>query len=210
MICDDHDLFRTAFTRLLEVDGRFSVIAQAGDREQLLFVLSNQARDIDVLLLDLKLGSSESMGDVELIHELLDIYPALRILVVSGYDEPEVINAAMTAGAFGFVTKGSPFEVLKNAVRHIHLGEKYLDPRIVNTVYNVDTVPAKVPWNDSLSKREQEILILICKGHRVSEIAVSLNLSIKTISTHKIRLMKKLKISNNVDLIKLGVNHRLC
>jgi DNA-binding NarL/FixJ family response regulator len=209
MICDDHDLIRTAFTRLLEVEGRFSVVAQAASREQLLITLPSQARDIDVLLLDLNLKTTDSQEGIDTIRELGRLYPNLPVLVVSGYDEPAIVKAALAAGAHGFVTKGSEFEVLKQAIRHIHLGDKFLDPRVVKAVVSFDASPSKPAWNAELSKREQEVFCLICKGQRVSDIALALNLSVKTISTHKIRLMEKLKVDNNADLIKIGLVHNI-
>ncbi len=209
MICDDHELIRTAVTRLLDGDGRFKVLAQVSSRAELFKALDAQSKDIDVLILDLNLGTqgaSDSIGD---IGELCKRYIGLRILVLSGHDDPETVRAAMTAGAFGFVTKGSPFDVLTQAVRHIHMGEHYLDPRKVLAVVNLDSALHAPAWDATLTQREHEVMRQLCKGQRVSDIARTLNLSIKTISTHKVRLMDKLDVTSNADLIKLGLRHSM-
>ncbi len=210
MICDDHELVRLAMVRLLEADGRFTVVAQVGTGDQLLKMLVTQARDIDVLLLDLNIHATGQTSSMELIGKLRHTYANLPVLVVSGYDGANTVKAVMQAGASGFVTKNSAFEVLQQAIRYVHLGEHFLDPRVVHTMFLQDTAPLQPAWNGQLTSREREVLKRLCAGERVSHIANALGLSIKTVSTHKFRLMAKLHIDNMADLIKLCLQHELC
>ena len=209
LVCDDQDLIRLALIRLLEFDGRFTVVAQAANHEQLLSTLVCQARDIDVVLLDLNLKNDDALDQFAWLRDLCQRIKGLRVLVLSSHDEPETVKAVMASGARGFVTKSSGFDVLQQAIRYVDMGDKFLDPHVVNAFMNFGASPTKPAWNAELTRREREVLQLLCDGHRVSDIAQMLNLSIKTISTHKIALMKKLTVSNNVDLIKLGLLHRV-
>jgi DNA-binding NarL/FixJ family response regulator len=182
-------------------------VAEASSATSLLELVKSEVQ-ADVLLLDLNLNNAGLNAGIELIAKVRTASPSLGVLVVSMYDDPEVVRTALQAGASGYVTKDSAITVLEEAIQHVHQGRKFLDPGLVESVIVKARREKNSPWDVALTKREREVLTLLVKGQRVSDIALSMGLSIKTISTHKIRLMEKLNVSNNADLVKLGVIHQ--
>jgi DNA-binding NarL/FixJ family response regulator len=210
VVCDDHEMVRTGLVRVLEVNRLFHVVAQASSSAQLLgLMVKFGGREFDVLLLDLNLGAARLVDSIDLIEQLVRLQPAMRIVVVSMHNEPDIVNAALKRGALGYVSKVSSIDVLQEAIAHAHQGRRFLDPNLVEAVVVNRQHPAEFAWSVDLSKREREVMLLLCGGQRVSDIAMSLSISVKTVSTHKIRLMEKLDIKNNADLIKFGMKHRL-
>jgi DNA-binding NarL/FixJ family response regulator len=210
VVCDDHEMVRTGLVRVLEMNRLFHVVAQASDSEQLLgLMVKSGGREFDVLLLELNLGAARLVDSIDLIKQLIKLQPAMRIVVVSMHNEPDIVNAALRCGALGYVSKVSSINVLQEAIVHAHQGRRFLDPNLVEAVVVNHQHPTKFAWDADLTKREREVIALLCKGQRVSDIGISLSLSVKTVSTHKIRLMEKLGLKSNVDLIKFGMSHSL-
>jgi DNA-binding NarL/FixJ family response regulator len=206
-ICDDHEMVRTALARALQSNAVFTVVAEASCASGLL-ELVRSAMEADVQLLDLNLNNAGLNAGIALIAKVCGARPPLGVLVVSMYDDPEVVRSALQAGASGYVTKDSAITVLEEALQHVPQGRKFLDPSLVESVIVKARREKYSPWDIALTKRERVLLALLVKGQRVSAIALSMGLSIKTISTHKMRLMGKLNVSNNADLVKLGVLHQ--
>jgi DNA-binding NarL/FixJ family response regulator len=210
VVCDDHEMVRTGLVRVLEMSHLFQVVAQATDSEQLLnLMMGYGGSDFDVLLLDLNLGAARLLDSIDLIRQLLSLQPKTRIIVVSMHNEPEIVNAALRSGALGYVSKASSINVLQEAIAHAHQGRRFLDPNLVEAVVVKRRRPSEFPGDVDLTKREREVMTLLCDGQRVSDIAMSLSRSVKTVSTHKIRLMEKLRIKSNAELIKFGMLHGL-
>jgi DNA-binding NarL/FixJ family response regulator len=208
VICDDHDMVRTALTQVLEMSHRCQVLAAVASSEELLTLMTQTALEFDVLLLDLNLGSDRLSAGIELIQQLLKLKVGLQIVVVSMHDDPEIISTAIQRGARGYVSKGSSVDILHEAIRHVHEGRRFLDPALVAPIIAHRALPVSNVWDAAaLTRREREVMVMLCAGQRVSDIATRLSLSIKTISTHKVRLMDKLNVKNNADLIKLGMHY---
>ncbi len=206
ILCDDHDMIRTALTRVLEMNHRCQVLAAVASSEELLKLINQTAIEFDVLLLDLNLGSDRLSAGIDLIQQLMTLKPGLQIVVVSMHDDPEIISSAIQRGARGFVSKASSVDILHEAIRHVHEGRRFLDPALVAPIAARRALPVNNVWDAAaLTRREREVMVMLCEGQRVSEIATALNLSIKTISTHKVRLMEKLNVKNKASLIKLGM-----
>jgi DNA-binding NarL/FixJ family response regulator len=210
IVCDDHDMVRTALVRVLELNRLYQVVAQASSRLQLLQVLEQTFKSgFDVLLLDLTLGDTGLGESFDLIRQILLNAPAVRIVVVSMHNAPDVVNTALQCGALGYVAKSSSIDVLQEAISHAYQGRRFLDPNLVESIVVNRRKSAELAWDADLTRREREIMAMLCDGQRVSDIASTLCLSIKTVSSHKIRMMEKLKIKSNADLIKLGMQHSL-
>jgi DNA-binding NarL/FixJ family response regulator len=157
----------------------------------------------DVLLLDLTMPGTSG---VELLRCLREERPALPILILSMHNEGQIVARALKVGAGGYVTKGSEPEVLFAAIRKIAAGGRFIDPALVdNVVFGIDGI-FDFP-HDALSKRELQVLKMLAAGSSLGDIAERLHVSPKTISTHKIRLMRKLGIDNNADLIRYAMKH---
>jgi DNA-binding NarL/FixJ family response regulator len=208
LVCDDHDMVRTGLIRALQTDGQFQVLAEAASAEALLALVASQT-EAEVLLLDLNLGGAGLAAGIKLISKVCASNAKLPILVVSMHNDPEVVRSALGAGAMGYVTKESAFDVLEEAIRSLHQGRRFLDPNLVEPMLMKSQRSPNVPWDAALTKREREVMVMLVAGERVSEIALNMGLSIKTISTHKVRLMEKLNMANNADLVRLGVLHKV-
>jgi DNA-binding NarL/FixJ family response regulator len=208
LVCDDHDMVRTGLIRALQTGRQFQVLAEAATADALLELVAAKT-EADVLLLDLNLGGAGLAAGIQLISKVCALNQELPILVVSMHNDPEVVRSALGAGARGYVTKESAFDVLEDAIRNLHQGRRFLDPNLVEPMVMTSPQSQHAPWDAALTKREREVMVMLVTGQRVSEIASGMGLSIKTVSTHKVRLMEKLNIANNADLVKLGVLHKI-
>jgi DNA-binding NarL/FixJ family response regulator len=207
VICDDHELMRAGLVRALRDDAEFSVVAQAQSRAQLLQWLES-GEPADVLLMDLSLDREGPQAGHDLIRQIHGLRRELPIIVVSMHNEAEIVSHAMQAGAKGYVTKSSPVQVLHDAITQVFRGQHFLAPDLVEPFVRHQHVP-QAEWNATLTAREREVLGLICNGKRLSEIAAEWGVSIKTVSTHKVRLMEKLNVASNAALMKLAIRHGL-
>jgi DNA-binding NarL/FixJ family response regulator len=207
VICDDHELMRAGLVRALCDDPQFIIVAQAQTRAQLLLWLDSEVQ-ADVLLLDLSLDHDGVVAGYDLIRQVHATRRELAIITVSMHDSAEIVSHAMQAGARGYVTKNSPVQVLQDAIRQVYCGQHFLAPSLVEPFVHHQHVP-QAEWNATLTAREREVLGLICNGKRLSDIAAEWGVSIKTVSTHKVRLMEKLNVDSNAALMKLAMRHGL-
>jgi DNA-binding NarL/FixJ family response regulator len=207
LVCDDHDMVRTGLLRALQASGNYNILGEAATADAALRMVEANL-NADVLLLDLNLGKAGLSAGIGLIALLGKINPKLHILVVSMHNEPEVVQSALDAGAKGYVTKDSAISVLEQGIAQIQRGRKFLDPSLVESLIFKSRRNKSDKWDASLTGREKEVLDKLIGGERVSDIALGMGLSVKTVSTHKMRLMEKLNVENNAELVKLGMLHR--
>ena len=148
------------------------------------------------------------LSGVDLIKFLHDEMPPLPILILSMHNEAQIVARALKAGAAGYVTKDSEPETLLLAIRKVANGGRFIDPALIETmIFKATTDEAFL--HDVLSKRELQVLKLITAGSALGHIAEQLHVSPKTVSTHKMRLMQKLDIDNNADLIRYATKFRI-
>jgi DNA-binding NarL/FixJ family response regulator len=204
LVCDDQGLVRAGLVQLLQSDRRFRVAAQASGRVELLDLLHGAA-DIDVLLLDPRLGAPWLDSGIELIETLHAQWRSMPVVVVSAVDDAEIVGRALQAGARGYVTKDSNFDVLQDAILQVHLGRRYLAPNLLEPIVLGRAGLGRQRWDSTLTPRERDVMARICAGERLTQIAADWGVSIKTVSTHKVRLMEKLNVATSADLIKLAV-----
>ena len=203
-ICDDHKIVREGLKQIInEFDG-FEVVIEAESGEQLI----NKLRDIevDLLILDVSLPGRSGL---EVLKQIKGMQPDLGVLVLSMYPEDQFAIRMLKAGASGYLHKDSAPEVLKQALSTISNGGEYLSDKITKLLYremssNGDELPHK-----RLSDREYEVLLYIGEGKSISEIAAQLSLSVKTISTYRTRILEKMKVENNSDMVKYIMLHDL-
>jgi DNA-binding NarL/FixJ family response regulator len=204
VIADDHQILREGLKQLLLAAGDLDVIGEAGDGFQVLERV--RAIDFDVLLLDM---SMPGKSGVELIRQVKTEKPRLRILVLSMHEEHQYAVRAIRAGASGYLTKESAAQALVAAIRKVASGGAYISAEVAERLAQ-DAMPnAEGPPHRTLSDREYQVFLLLVNGRTVTEIAAELHLSAKTVSTHKARLMEKLGVENNAELIHYAVRHRL-
>ena len=204
VIADDHQILREGLKQLLQSAGDLDVVGEAGDGFE---VLDRVRRlDFDVLLLDM---SMPGKSGVDLIRQVKAERPKLRVLVLSMHEEHQYAVRAIRAGASGYLTKESAAAQLVAAIRKVGAGGAFITAEVAERLAH-DAMPgSEGPPHESLSDREFEVFRLLVSGESVSDIAARLHLSAKTISTHKARLMEKLRVDNNADLVHYAVRHRL-
>jgi DNA-binding NarL/FixJ family response regulator len=186
VIADDHQILREGLKQLLLSAGDLDVVGEARDGHEVLERI--RALELDVLLLDMSMPGKSGVA----LHE-----------------EHQYAVRAIRAGASGYLTKESAAAQLVAAIRKVAGGGAFISAEVAERLA-LDAMPhAEGPLHASLSDREYQVFQLLVAGVSVSDIALRLHLSAKTISTHKARLMEKLEIDNNADLVRYAVRHRL-
>lgn len=204
VIADDHRLVRRGIKEILKTASDVVVCGEAADSEELLHILRQDLPD--VLILDL---SMPGLSGPELIKRLCAEFASLRILVLSMHNEAQFAALAIRAGALGYVTKDTDPDILLLAIHRIALNGKFIDPELVEAMV-FSPQENRPPPHENLSEREIQVLELLVAGKSLNHIAVELNLSPKTISSHKMRLMQKLEIESNAELVRYAIRHKLC
>lgn len=199
IIVDDHAIVRRGLRRICETDHDLVVSAEAGSGTEALAWLSTNT--VDVVLLDLTMPGIQG---VDLIKQIASIQSAPRILVLSMHAEAEVATRALRVGAHGYLTKDADPEILITAIHRIASGGKFIDPTLAEALVFAK-LASEMQTVSVLSDREFEVFRLLASGATVSEIAERFTLSAKTISTHKTRLMQKLGLRNNADIVRLAI-----
>ncbi len=194
VIADDHPIVRAGFRQLVAEDPQLRVVAEAGDTTELLAVLA--AHEADVVLLDI---SMPGIAFLELVQRIRTTRPRARILVVSMHPEDQVAVRAIEAGADGYVMKTQSADELVGAIRKVHGGGKHVGPALRR-----DGRARR-----DLSAREREILMLLGSGKSLKEIGARLTLSPKTVSTYRSRILTKLALKTNADLVRYVIEQGL-
>jgi DNA-binding NarL/FixJ family response regulator len=204
LMADDHGIMREGLKQLFNKVGDIVVAGEAVNGVQVLAVLEQGS--FDLLLLDM---SMPEISGIELIEQVRLLRPKLPILVLSMHSEPQVVSRALNAGAGGYLSKetNDPGRLL-TAIRRVASGGRYVDPEMAERVLFEAGDATDLP-HKSLSKREFEIFMLLAQGLGVNRIAVMLDISSKTVSTHKARLMEKLDANTNADLVRYALTNGL-
>ncbi|MFO1302239.1 MAG: response regulator transcription factor [Burkholderiales bacterium] len=202
VIADDHTILREGLRQLLRAASDIEVAGEAADGFEVLARV--RGLDFDVLLLDM---SMPGKSGIELIKQVKAEKPRLRILVLSMHEETQYAVRAIKAGASGYVTKDSAGTQLVTAIRKVANGGAFITAEVAEQLALGAMPDAEQPPHAVLSDREYEVLQLLVSGQTVTDIAGKLNLSGKTVSTHKARLMEKLGIDNQADLVRYAIKH---
>ena len=204
VIADDHTLMREGLKRIFEGAADIAVVGEAIDGFETLI----QARrgDFDLLLLDM---SMPGKNGVELIRQVKETVPKLPILVLTMHEEEQYAVRAIRAGARGYLTKESAGTQLLSAIRKVASGRPYISTAVAEQLA-IDAMP----FNDSLphkdlSNREFEVFSMLVVGKSITEIAEILHLSVKTVSTHKTRILQKMSLNSLAELVQCAVAYRL-
>jgi len=203
VVADDHLVVRSGLRLLLEVEGGFSVVAEAADADSALrSVLGYKPT---VLVLDLNMpGDLTSLDAIPLVSERS---PGTSVVVLTMQEDPSFARTALQAGARGYVLKDSANTELVEAVRRTAAGETYLAPRLGAALAATAAAPSGPP--DDLTPRELEVLRLIALGHTNAEIGAQLFLSIRTVESHRAHIQQKLRRSTRAELVRYALDHGL-
>jgi len=203
VIADDHGLVRSGLRQLIESVVDLRVSGEAASGEALLALLHRVP--VNLVLLDMAMPG---LSGIALIQRLRDQHGRLPILVLSMHNEGQIVARALKSGAAGYITKDCHPDTLLGAVRKVLAGGRFIDPALVDSVVFNATADEGERHNQ-LSPRERQILEMFSAGLPLGDIADRLHLSPKTVSTHKMRLMQKLDLNNNADLLKYALRHGL-
>jgi DNA-binding NarL/FixJ family response regulator len=203
-LADDHPIIREGLKRILS---HTPDIVLAGETDNGLHVLKEaQQGGWDVLLLDLSLPG---MSGLEVLNQLRHSHPRLRILVLSIHSERQYAVRVLRAGASGYLAKETAPETLLHAIRKVHHGGRYISEDLAEQLAFLLEGDLQKEPHEQLSDREFQIFLLIAQGKKASSIAQELHVSAKTIDTHRTRILQKLNITSNADMIHYAIKNSL-
>lgn len=204
VIADDHTIVREGLKQLLATDPDIEVVGEARDGNEAMQLA--RSTPFDVLLIDI---SMPGRNGLEVIRQIKAEKPKLRIMVLSMHEEHQYAVRAIRSGASGYLTKDSASTQLITALRRVAAGGAYITPEVAEQLALGAMPHAEHAPHTTLSDREFQVLRMLAAGHTVSDVAAKVNLSVKTISTHKARLMQKLGVATNTELLRYAIQHRL-
>lgn len=202
MICDDHQIVRDGLSQILGLYTDINVIKAVSTGESLIKELKNTQPE--VLLLDISLPGRSGL---EVLKQVKLLYPDIAVLILSMYPEDQFAIRMLKAGASSYLNKDTAPDTLVEAIRTIAIGGEYISKEVTNLLVGEVLRENEVLPHKILSDREYEVLLLIGQGQTITEISIKLHLSIKTISTYRTRLMAKLEINSNAELVKYMIRH---
>ena len=204
LIADDHAIVRQGLKQTVADQPDMEVVGEARDAAEALKLVREAAWD--VVVLDITMPGRSGL---DLLKELKAERPRLPVLILSMHSEEQFAVRALKAGASGYITKQSAPKELINAIRKVHRGGKYVSPSITETlVFALGADYERAP-HEALSDREYQVLCMIARGATLKEIAVELALSEKTISTYRVRVLEKMDMKRNAELIRYALQKEL-
>jgi len=204
LIADDHALMREGVKQLIALSSDVVVAGEAENGGQVMELL--RGGGFDLVLLDMTMPG---VSGVDLISWIRAHNSSLPILVLSMHNEPRVIMRALQAGASGYLTKDNDPRNLMMGIRKVAAGGQFIDPQLAEQMAFKGSPSSQSPPHLKLSERELHILRLWVRGTSINKIAEELLISNKTVSTHKARLMQKMDIQSNAELVRYAVAHGL-
>ena len=204
LIADDHAVVRRGLRQILSEAHDLLVAAEANSAAEVLAAL--QRERFDVIVLDVAMPGRSGL---ELLPEIRKLRPETRVVMLTMFSEEQYAVRAIRAGAAGFLTKETAPEKLVDAVRKVAGGGRYISAELAETLASVVAGEAKGRPHELLSNREFEILKKIGSGKTVSQIAEELGLSVKTVSTHRTRILAKMGMKTNAELTHYAVKNAL-
>ena len=204
MLADDHSIVRTGLKQVLSDAPEFAVCAEAATGDEVLAQVRQSPPDL--LLLDM---SMPGRSGIELIKQLKSEYPKLPILVLSMHKEEQYAVRAIKAGAAGYLTKEHAGEELIGALRKVAGGSVFISPAVAERLALEYSARHNELPHTTLSDREYQIFQMIVAGATITAISERLSLSVKTVSTHKSRILQKMGMSSSAELIHYAIEHQL-
>jgi DNA-binding NarL/FixJ family response regulator len=205
LIADDHAIVRAGLRQFISDEPDMEVAGEAENGAQALSLI--RSGEWDVVLLDI---SMPDQNGVDILQRVKHLKPELPVLILSGFPENQYAVNLMRAGASGYLNKESAARELVTAVRSVVQGRKYVSASLAQILVNdLSIKQGERPLHDSLSEREFQIFRKLAAGMSVSKIGENLNLSVKTISTYRTRVLEKMNMTTNADLTSYAVKNRL-
>ncbi len=203
-IVDDHEIIREGLKKILKEESDLQVVGEAQNGTELLEKIPHI--ECDIVLLDMNMPGRNGL---DLLGDLKSLKPNIHILVLSIHPEDKFALRTLKSGASGYLCKDTALEELVIAIRKVHTKGRYLSTTLAEQLA-FDIMPEKDQLlHETLSNREQEIMIMLASGKKVKDIAAELELSISTVFTYRVRIFEKLSIKNNVELTHYAILNKL-
>jgi len=204
IIADDHPIVRAGMKQIISEASDMQVVDEAGDGRQLMHKIRSET--FDVVILDITMPHIDGL---DVLKQLKIEKPKLPVIILSIHPESQYALRVLKAGASGYVTKTSAPDELINAIRKVHRGGKYISASVAEKLaFQLEADFEEMP-HEALSDREYQVLCMLASGKTVTEIADELALSVKTVSTYRSRILEKMNMKNNAELIHYAVQNKL-
>jgi DNA-binding NarL/FixJ family response regulator len=204
LIADDHVLIREGLKKILKSASDLVVACEAQSGDEVLERL--RTTKVDVMVLDI---SMPGRSGLDILGDLKQQNPRLPVLILSMHPEDRFATRSLKAGAAGYLTKECAAEELIHAIRRVVRGRKYVSPSLSERLaWKLETDSGK-PLHETLSNREYQVLCLIALGKKAKDIAQELSLSVNTINTYRARILEKMKMTKDAELIRYALQNKI-
>lgn len=204
-IVDDHDLVRAGVRAILEQDPLFQVVGETGDGQDAIRLVTKLRPD--VVLMDVHLPGG--IGGLDAAETIVKDCPEVKVIMLTQYENREYIRRALRIGARGYLLKRSVAEQLKEAIRTVHAGQRYLHPSVADELVDLVTAGRSIEDAeddyDRLTPREKQVFKLLAEGKTSRDISKYLSISLKTAMTHRTNIMEKLNMHTRSELIRYAI-----
>jgi DNA-binding NarL/FixJ family response regulator len=204
-IVDDHDLVRAGIRAILEQDPQFQIAFETGDGQDAIRQVTSLRPD--VVLMDVHLPGG--IGGLDATETIVKDCPDVRVIILTQYENREYIRRALRIGARGYLLKRSAASELKEAIRTVHAGQRYLHPSVADELVDLLTTGRSIEDSeddyDRLTPREKQVFKLLAEGKTSRDISKYLTISLKTAMTHRTNVMEKLNMHTRSELIRYAV-----
>ena len=204
LIADDHPIVRKGLKQILQDEKDMKVVFEASNSNEVLQGLNDYS--IDILLLDISMPGKSGL---DLLPDLKNQFSDLPILILSAMPEEAYAKRVIKMGASGYIHKESTPDLLVPAIRKVLQGKRYISSKLAEMLASGITEKENELLHEQLSEREFEVLLLIGKAKTPGEIAETLHLGVTTVSTYRARILEKMKMKNNSELIQYCFRHNL-
>lgn len=203
-LADDHRLFRDGLKRILAETADILVVGEATDGLDALKQMRNGGWDVAILDVNMP-----GLNGLEVLKRIMTDGAKHRVLMLSTYQEEEYAIRTMRAGASAYLTKNSPTDLLISVIRRLANGRKYIDSKLAAKLQFSLGAASEKPLHSTLSDRELDVLKLIIAGVSLTEISQKMALSAKTVSTYRARILEKMNMHSNAQLVRYAAEHKL-
>lgn len=204
IIADDHAIVRRGLKNIVADNGQMQVIGEARNGAELLNLVREQTAD--VVIIDI---SMPGRNGLETLKDIKREHPSLPVIILSIHPEDQYAVRALKGGAAGYMTKESAPEELVEAILKVQRGGKYISPQVAELLAEYVETKTTGEAHKSLSDREFEVFLLLASGKTVGQVAADLNLSVKTVSTYRTRILEKMRMETNAELTRYALDFKL-
>lgn len=205
LLADDHLVVRDAIKLMLQRNSRFKILALAKNGKEVLTYLDANPDKINVVIMDINMPV---MSGVEATEIITQKYGSVSVLALTMHEEPAYVSKMVNAGALGYVLKGSKMFELESAIKAVAYGTKYYSSSVSISMINSLIKKDKQKYSE-LSNREKEVLICVANGNTNQEIGLELNISKRTVETHRRNILGKLEVRNTAEMIRYALQNNL-